>query len=174
MNKVVLYISMSLDGYIAKPNDDLSFLSIVEQEGEDYGFQDFILNVDTVIIGRKTYDWIMNVVDEFPYKDKTTYVVTKTKRPSIGNIHFYTQDLPSLVKKLKSESERYIYCDGGSQIVNELLKNDLLDEIIISVIPILVGNGTKLFNDNRPEKMLKLTNVTSYKTGLVQLHYKIE
>ncbi|GIM58346.1 dihydrofolate reductase family protein [Capnocytophaga canimorsus] len=172
MSKVILYISMSLDGYIAKPNDDLSFLSIVEKEGEDYGFERFISTVDTLIIGRKTYDWVVNAVGEFPHKEKTVYVLTKTERPSAGNIHFYTGDISLLIGKLKKESRQNIYCDGGAQIVNELLKGDLLDELIISVIPILVGNGTKLFNDNRPEQPLKLISVTPYDTGLVQLHYK--
>ena len=60
--KVILYIACSLDGYIAQPNDDLSFLSIVEKEGEDYGYADFIKKVDTVVLGRKTYDWIMKHV----------------------------------------------------------------------------------------------------------------
>jgi dihydrofolate reductase len=76
------------------------------------------------------------------------------------------------VKKLKSEKEKNIFCDGGAEIVNELLKNDLLDEILISVIPILVGNGTRLFKDGRPEQKLKLVNVKTFDTGLTQLHYK--
>ncbi|MEI7504924.1 MAG: dihydrofolate reductase, partial [Paludibacter sp.] len=70
--KVILYIAMSLDGYIAKPNDDLSFLSMVQQEGEDYGYTDFVNTVDTVIMGRKTYDWVMTQVPEFPHNDKAT------------------------------------------------------------------------------------------------------
>ncbi|HQS34097.1 MAG TPA: dihydrofolate reductase, partial [Sediminibacterium sp.] len=70
--KLILYISMSLDGYIAKLNDDLQFLELVEKEGEDYGYENFISTVDTIIIGRKTFDWIIGQVD-FSYSDKTTY-----------------------------------------------------------------------------------------------------
>ena len=65
-----------------------------------------------------------------------------------------------------------IYCDGGAEIVNELLKDNLIDEFIISVIPILVGNGTKLFKDNRPEQKLELVSVKSFDKGLTQLHFK--
>ncbi|SFF59079.1 dihydrofolate reductase family protein, partial [Thermoflexibacter ruber] len=81
-------------------------------------------------------------------------------------------DLTELVRKLKGENGKNVFCDGGAEIVNELLKNDLLDEIIISVIPILVGNGIRLFKDNRPEQKLKLVNVKTFDTGLTQLHYK--
>lgn len=60
--KLILYIACSLDGYIAKPNDDLSFLSMVDRTGEDYGYDDFVKTVDTVIVGRKTYDWVINQI----------------------------------------------------------------------------------------------------------------
>lgn len=170
--QIILYIAMSLDGYIAKPNDDLSFLSIVQKEGEDYGYIDFVSTVDTVILGRKTYDWVMKEVGEFPHADKNAYIITRTSRPTIGKTTFYSGDLTELVRKLKGEKGKNVFCDGGAEIVNELLKNDLLDEIIISVIPILVGNGTRLFKDNRPEKKLKLVNVKTFDTGLTQLHYK--
>lgn len=171
--QIILYIAMSLDGYIAQPNDDLSFLSTVAKEGEDYGYTDFISSVDTVIVGRKTYEWVMNQVGEFPHADKNAYVITRTARPAIGKTVFYTSDLTELVNKLKAENGKNIYCDGGAEVVNELLKKDLLDEIIISVIPILVGNGTRLFKDSRPEQKLKLVNVKTFDTGLTQLHYKL-
>lgn len=170
--KLILYIAMSLDGYIAKPGDDLSFLSVVEKEGEDYGYADFVSTIDTVIMGRKTYDWVMKQVPEFPHADKTTYIITKTPKLCIGNIHFYSGVLTELISKLKSESGKNIFCDGGAEVVNELLKNDLLDELIISVIPILVGNGIRLFKDNRPEQELKLIRTKTFDTGLTQLHYK--
>ncbi|HRZ98399.1 MAG TPA: dihydrofolate reductase family protein [Paludibacter sp.] len=170
--KVILYIAMSLDGYIAKLNDDLSFLSIVEQEGQDYGYDEFIKTVDTVIVGRKTYEKVLSMGVEFPYADKDAYIITRTPRPNNGSIKFYTGDLKTLVNKLKSENGKNIFCDGGAEIVNEMLRNDLIDEYIISVIPILVGNGTKLFNDGRPEQKLELLSTKQFDKGLTQLHYK--
>ena len=170
--KVILYIATSLDGYIAKPNDDLNFLSIVQQEGEDYGYADFIKSVDTVILGRKTYDWVMTQVSEFPHADKNTFVITRTPKPSIGKTNFYTGKLNELINRLKAESGENIFIDGGAEIVNELLKENLIDEFIISVIPILVGNGTKLFKDGRPEQTLELLSTKQFKKGLTQLHYK--
>jgi len=172
--QVMLFIAMSLDGYIAKPNDDLSFLSIVEKEGEDYGYAEFTANIDTLIVGRKTYDYVLREIGATHYDNgqRDLYVITRTERPSVGRTKFYTGSLTELVKRLKSEIGKNIYCDGGAEVINELLKNDLIDEMIISIIPILVGNGTRLFKGGRPEQKLKLVNVKTFDTGLTQLHYK--
>ena len=169
--KVIVYIAESLDGYIAKPNDDLSFLSIVEQVGEDYGYHDFISNIDTGIMGRKTYDWVMTQVATFPHAGKETYVITKTARPSIGSIRFYTGKLKALVLQLKNRKGKNIFVDGGASIVNELLKETLIDEFYISIIPVLLGGGVRLFNDGRPEQRLKLVSVKQFEKGLAQIHY---
>jgi dihydrofolate reductase len=170
--KVVLYIATSLDGYIAKPNDDLGFLSVVEQEGQDYGYADFVKTVDAVIVGRKTYDKVISMGFDFPHADKDAYIITRSPRPAIGSVKFYSGDLKTLVDKLKSEEGKNIFCDGGAEIVNELLKQDLIDEFVISVIPILVGDGIKLFKDERPEQQLQLVSVKQFDKGLAQLHYK--
>lgn len=166
-----LFIAMSLDGYIAQHNDDLSFLSLVEKAGEDYGYADFIANIDTVLIGRKTYDWVMQHTDVFPHADKTTYVITRTAKPRTENTIFYTDSLLKLVHDLKSKPGMDIYCDGGAELVNELLKHKLLDDIIISIIPVLLGNGLSLFKEGRPEQHLRLHAVKTFDTGLTQLHY---
>ena len=169
--KVILYIAMSLDGYIAKPNDDLSFLSIVEKVGENYGYSELLSQVDTIILGRKTYDWVMQV-GELPYKDKNVYIITRAFRPNKGKIVFYSGNLTELIHNLKIQNQKNILCEGGAEIVNELLRKDLIDERIISIIPILVGKGIRLFDENRPEQKLKLISVKTFESGLIQLHYK--
>lgn len=172
--KVILYIATSLDGYIAGPNDNLDFLSIVSKDGEDYGYSEFNSSVDVVIVGRRTYDWVMEQVKEFPHADKISYIVTRTARPANGKINFYTRSLKELIAKLKSETGKNIFVDGGSEVVNELLRDKLIDEFIISVIPVLVGNGKKLFNDGRPQQALELISTKQFDTGLTQLHYTID
>ena len=162
---------MSVDGYIAKPNDDLSFLSIVEKEGEDYGYNDFIKEIDTVIMGRKTYDWVMNQVSEFPHADKETYIITRTLKPSVNKINFYTDNIKELILKLKNTEGKNIFIDGGAEIVNLLLKDNLIDEYIISIIPVMLGDGKRLFNKGFEEKNLKLISSKQYEKGLLQLHY---
>jgi len=174
MRKLSLFIATSLDGYIAKPNDDLSFLKIVEKEGEDYGYAEFTANIDTLIIGRKTYDWVLREVGNSHYDngERDVYVITRTEKPSVGRTTFYTGSLTELVRQLKNKNGKNIYCDGGAEIVNELMKNKLIDELTISVIPILLGNGTRLFKDGRPEQKLKLVTTKTFDTGLTQLYYK--
>ena len=111
---------------------------------------------------------------DFPHADKDAYIITRTPRPNIGSIKFYNGYLKSLVERLNSEIGKNIFCDGGAEIVNELLKSNLIDEFIISVIPILVGNVTKIFKVGRPEQKLEFVSVKSFDKGLTQLHYKRE
>jgi|SRR5690606_1813973 dihydrofolate reductase len=174
MRKLSLFIATSLDGYIAKPDDDLSFLSIVEKEGEDYGYAQFNKSIDTIIVGRKTYDYVLKEIGPSHYDngERDVYVITRTEKPDTGKTIFYTESLSQLVKQLKVKDGKNIYCDGGAEVINELLRNDLIDELIISIIPILVGNGIRLFNDGRPEQELELVNSKAFDTGLVQLFYK--
>ena len=174
MRKISLFIAISLDGYIAKPNNDLSFLKIVEKEGEDYGYAKFISAIEILIVGRKTYDYVLKEIGSSHYDngERDIYVITRTPKPNKGRVTFYTGDIAELVKKLKSENGKDIYCDGGAEVINELLKLDLIDEYIISIIPILLGNGTRLFKDGRPEQLLELISSKSFDTGLMQLHYK--
>jgi dihydrofolate reductase len=171
--KVILYIASSLDGYIAKPNDDLSFLSRVQREGQDYGYAEFIKNVDTVILGRKTYDWVMKQVKEFPHAHLDSYIITRTPRQDIGKIKFYTGNLQELVLRLKQEMGKNIFIDGGAEIVNELLKEKLIDQIYLSIIPILLGDGVRLFKEGLPEQNLRLINSKQFETGLIQLQYDL-
>jgi dihydrofolate reductase len=175
MRKLSVFIATSLDGFIAKPDDDLSFLKMVEKEGEDYGYAEFTANIDTIILGRKTYEYVLKEIGVSHYDNgqRDVYVITRTKKPGVGRTTFYSGDLTELVQRLKSENGKTIYCDGGAEIINELLKNNLIDEFIIAVIPILLGNGTRLFKDNRPEQQLELASAKSFDTGLVQLHYKL-
>ena len=138
MRKISLFIATSLDGYIAKPNDDLRE------------------------IGPSHYD----------NGQRDVYVITRTERPQAGRTIFHTGNISELVKRLKSEKGKNIYCDGGAEVIDELLKQDLIDEFIISVIPVLLGDGTRLFKDGRPEQILELISVKAFETGLTQLHYK--
>ncbi|MBC5992887.1 dihydrofolate reductase family protein [Pontibacter cellulosilyticus] len=170
--KLVIYIATSLDGYIARQDDDLSWLSIVETKGEDYGYQKFIATVDTIILGRRTYDKVLSMGVENPYGDKECYVITRTPQEPAGKIRFYSGDLTELVTKLKAEEGGTIFCDGGAQVISALRQHNLIDEYTISIIPILLGDGIRLSQDGLPEQQLQLVRSESYKSALVQLHYK--
>ena len=104
--KLILYIACSLDGYIAKSDNDLSFLKKVQMENEDYGYNEFVSTTDTIIIGRKTIDWVINQGFSYPHKDKKVYIITRTQKPDQGNITFYTDDIKELVTGLKKIKEK--------------------------------------------------------------------
>lgn len=169
--KIICYIASSLDGFIAKPNDDLSFLQMVEKPGEDYGYTSFVAGIDTVILGRKTYDWVMKQVPEFPHADKETFVITRQPQPAIGKTTFYSGNLAALIASLQADPGKDIFIDGGSELIHSLLQLKLIDEFIISVIPVILGAGTRLFREGFPEQALTLVSVKPFEKGLVQLHY---
>ena len=127
---------------------------------------------DTVILGRKTYDWVLNQGFDFPHKNRKTYVITRQSRSADGNIVFYDGNLNVLISELKAHDGKNIFCDGGAEIVNLLLKDKLFDEMIISIVPILLGAGTRLFAADVPEQEWSLVGSKSFSSGLVQLHYR--
>lgn len=171
--KLVVYIAMGLDGYIAAEDDNLDFLSSVDSAGEDFGYSEFIQSVDTLIWGRRTYDKLLSFKLEFPHKDKEVYVISRSRSGRDEHVEFRS-DLVQLVNELKSGDGKDIYCDGGGEIVSELLRHKLIDRLIISVIPHLVGRGIRLFNEDRPEQALHLKRSVSYPTGLVQVWYDVK
>ncbi|RNI28687.1 dihydrofolate reductase family protein [Rufibacter latericius] len=172
MRQVVLYIAMSLDGYIAKEDDNIDFLSQVERPGEDYGYAAFQQTVDTLIWGRRTYDKVLSMnMPEFMHKDKKCYVLSRSRTGHDENVEFYGGDLKDLVSTLKQQPGKNIYCDGGGEVVAALLNEHLIDKMIVSVIPHLLGSGIRLFKDGRPEEQITLTNSITYPSGLVQLWY---
>lgn len=170
--KVVLYIAQSLDGYIARADGDIGWLSAVEREGEDYGYSEFIESVDTVIMGRKTYEKVLSFGIKFPHRDKKCYVLSRTKRESDGNIQFYSGDAGELIRSIRNGEGKDIFIDGGSEVVREFLSEDLVDEYVISIVPILIGSGIRLFKETGREIMLRLTSSRAYESGLVQLKYE--
>ncbi len=170
--KVVVFIAMSVDGYIAKPNGDIGFLSVVELNGEDYGYSDFMKTIDTVIIGRKTYDQVMEMGYDYPYQDKEVYILSRSERPEVGLPKYFKGSLKGLVDELKANPGKNIFCDGGADVINALLQENLIDEFVISVIPVILGEGIPLFKDGRPENQLKLIQSKQFVKGLVQLHYE--
>lgn len=169
---VVLYIACSIDGYIAGPNGELDFLSQVEKQGEDYGYQEFVNSVDTVIMGRKTYDKVLSFGIPFPHADKTCYIVTRSAKPSKDSVHFYTGNLKTLVTDLKSKEGKTIFIDGGAELVALLLEENLVDDIIVSIIPSILGDGIRLFKTQNTASSWELVSAKTFDTGLVQLHYR--
>lgn len=169
MRKVILYSASSADGYIAGENDDLSWLFT---EG-DYGYSEFYESIDTTLIGGNTYRIILGFGD-FPYKEKENYVFSKAFAGKKDKyVEFIPEDIPEFVRGLKKKDGRDIWLVGGGQINTLLLEHGLIDEIILSVHPAILGGGKLLFPGYNNTSDMKLISSIDYGSGLVQLHYKI-
>ncbi|MCZ7356521.1 MAG: dihydrofolate reductase family protein [Candidatus Methanoperedens sp.] len=166
-NKIILYIAISLDGFIAKEDGSLDWLTRYENSGEDYGFKELYNRIGTVLVGGTTYRQI-----EDAYKGKEAYVFTrKEPKQKADNIHFVSGDVKEVLNNLKLGYNKNIWLVGGAALANQFLSADLIDEYIITIIPKLLGKGISLFQGRNPESNLELLNVKSYDSGLVQLHY---
>ena len=173
MNKTTLYIAASIDGYIATKDDGLDWLSIVEVGEEDYGYNNFYKDIDAVVMGRKTYDFVVEQFDDWPYKDKQCYVFTSQKTTTnIDGVNLLNEDAKTAFDKIISDGNKNIWLVGGGILNTEFLNNNLIDEIILSIIPIVLGEGIPLF-PNAAQQELNLIDSKTYPSGLVQLTYTI-
>ena len=169
--KIVCYIATSLDGYIATKEDSLDWLFKTEGEG-DAGYAEFMNTIDTVVMGRRTYDWVMEAENgEFPYQGLASYVFTTAAAESELFVKFTDQNISSFVEDLKAKSGKDIWVIGGSNLLNGFVKENLIDEWIISIAPVLIGKGIPLFQEFDFEIPLKLKSVKAY-GQFAQLHYE--
>ncbi len=168
--KVILYIAMSLDGYIAKEDGSVDWLENAGN-GVEGSYLEFYNTIDTIIMGRKTYDQILTF-GEWGYKGKNTYVLTAdtSKNTDNPNIEFVDTDVEALTIRLKQESGSNIWLLGGAEIINAFLERRLIDEYRITVIPVIIGAGIPLFTADT-EEHLDFKEVIEY-DGIVELKYE--
>ncbi|OIJ21678.1 hypothetical protein BKP45_02860 [Anaerobacillus alkalidiazotrophicus] len=175
MNKkrsLVLFIATSLDGYIATKNESLDWLFNVEGEG-DNGYSEFYDTVDTILMGKKTYDWIMkHKASEFPYKNKGCYVFTRSIMDDTEDVRFINEDIVSFTNKIKNKEGKNIWIVGGGDLLQSFVKEKLVDEIILTVAPTVLGNGIPLFKQGDYQLELSLEGTRSF-NQFVELHYKV-
>ena len=172
--QVKLFIAMSLDGFIAGKDDDISWLSMVEKEGKDYGYAQFMETIDTYIIGRKTYDVIRQMSGGvLPQASQyQCYVITRQQKEPEDGVVFYRGDIGELITSIRMKKGKDIYCDGGGEVIKLLLERNLIDECIISIIPVILGDGKRLFTGGTPKLLLEAEKPLYFDSGLVQLKYK--
>jgi dihydrofolate reductase len=171
--KLVLYIATSLDGYIATEDDSLEWLFKTEGEG-DNGYSEFYNTVDTILIGRRTYDWIIEEEKgNFPYKNKECYVFSKSESGKNENVEFINQDVVEFTNKIKRLDGGNIWLVGGGTLLHSFIKERLVDELIITIAPTLIGHGIALFKKNNFELELKLKNIRKF-NQFVELHYEVK
>lgn len=173
MKEVVLYIAMSLDGYIADKNGGVGWLCGDGSDTKNDGsYLDFVQTIDAVILGYKTYHQIITELSPaaWVYANKKSYVITHNKLESSNEIIFTDKNLVDLTTEIKSENEKDIWICGGAAIANQLIDLDLIDRFCISVIPTILGDGIRLFDTRKKAIELKLISTQSY-NGITDLVY---
>lgn len=168
-----VFIAMSLDGYIATKDNGLDWLHIVDREGEDYGYADFTKTIDVILMGRHTYD-VVAKFDKWFYEGKQVAVYTRSPitKPMADEFQV-SGSMQEVFTRLGAEGAKRIYVDGG-QTIRTALTACLIREMTISIIPVILGRGIRLF-DEMPElqEMIKLEagSVKKFEKGLIQLKY---
>lgn len=173
MRKISLFIAMSLDGYIADREGGVAWLEGQGDDDENFdSYAAFIKDIDTAVMGWRTYHQIATELapDEWPYEDLTTYVITHNRMDSSEKIRFTDAGPAALVKKLRTENGKGIWICGGASIVQQLVAEDLIDCYFITIIPVLLGCGIRLFEHGTDKIKLRLLETRSY-NGMTDLVY---
>jgi dihydrofolate reductase len=176
--KVTIHMVSSLDGIIAKKDNSVSWFETSSKYekgvvGEDPA--EFLKTIDCYVMGSRTYEHALELSRSYgwAYGDKPTIVVTSRTLPvERHNIQFYAGDLNKLVNEVLKPNYRNVWLVGGAMLAGDFMRLKLADEIRLSVIPIVLGDGTPFFN-HTGERSLNLKDVTAYKNGMVELWYAI-
>ena len=174
-----MYIATSIDGYIARNDGSIDWLDEANglvPEGEDCGFKVFMDSVDTLVMGRKTFEQVMSF-GQWPY-GKTPVVVLShdpVEIPShLSDTVYCSSESPrALLDRLSAEGAKHVYVDGGNTVQGFLVKS-LIDEITITRIPIAIGDGIPLFDPAGEDVKLNHLHTTAYDFGFVQTTYRVE
>jgi dihydrofolate reductase len=167
--KIILYIASSLDGFIARENGEIDWL--FDASEMDYGYNDFIQSVDTVLMGRKTYDQVLTF-GEYPYKDKKSYVFTTQQKENDSNAEFVSTDISIFIEEIKKHDGQDLWLVGGAELTKYFLKNKLIDELILFIQPTLIGSGIPLFQGVQEDQQLSLKSHKTYENGMVEFRYE--
>lgn len=174
--RIKLYIACSLDGYIAREDCSIDWLTEYENSPEtDYGYSEFYASIGTVLMGRKTYEQVLSFED-WPYGEKKTYVFTKqagSLRCENG-VEFVSGDFGEFVRQLKENTGKDIWLVGGSQLIEVFLEEELVQDLTVFVVPIILGSGIPLFDLIGKEVRLRTGRVEKYENGLVRLEYEVK
>ena len=171
--KTIIYSAMSIDGFISTPEGGVEWLDDFDPPAnEDYGYTEFYHSLDTTIMGRKTYEKVLSFDVPWPYPDTINYVCTKSNQWIDNDQVIFKNDPVQLVRKLKNSSGKNIWIVGGGGLNTILLENDLVDEMMLSIIPVVLGNGIKIFNDIDSINKFNLIKSESFSNGVISLFYQ--
>lgn len=169
--KIIVNIAASADGYIARPNHDIEWLTSRPAPKGFYGMETFMQSSDTKVLGRKTYDWSVRMGAKFDRH----YVFSRQPPPASvqAGVEFVTGSINAFAKRLKQEKGKNIWMVGGGDIIASFLDAGAIDEFIISIVPILIGEGIPLIAPRHRNVPLHLHSVKPFPDGVVQVHYGV-
>lgn len=167
-----IFIGTSLDGFIARPDGSFDFLPT--DSNESHGYEEFIASVDTVVIGRKTYETVV-AFDSWPYGDKRVVVLSSSAldlSQAKGAIEQMSGEPADIVARLEATGSRHLYVDGGITI-QRFLRAGLIQRLIVTRVPVLIGEGIPLFGRVERDMPLRHVATRTFASGLVQSEYEI-
>lgn len=173
--KCSVFIAMSLDGYIARPDGSIDWLTDVVEDGEDYGYQQFYSSVDCLVIGRKTYEMALSLA-RWPYSGRKVVVLSSNRTSSENRTGTDVLMMSSTPEKVLEELEtmgfKHAYIDGGKTI-QSFLRAGLINEMTVTIIPVLLGDGIRLFGAVDADIQLQHIDTRSFLNGFIRARYKV-
>jgi dihydrofolate reductase len=178
--KIIVYIATSADGYIARPDGDVEWLNRLPQT-VDYGMGKFYSTIDTILFGRKTYDWALAYQKKSGSKESifdknvANYIFSRKppkKKPAPG-VEFVSGPVKAFARRLRSKPGKHIWMMGGGELIASFLDAGEIDEFDIHVIPVFIGKGIPLIAPRHRDIPLRLLSTRKYPDGVVRLYYKV-
>ena len=170
--KVIVHIGTSADGYIARPDGDLEWLTSRPKPAGFYGMGAFMRSVDTKLLGRKTYEWSLRLGAKF---DSRTIVFSRHAPPSDApsGVEFTNGAIGPFVSRLREQPGKDIWLMGGGELIASFLDEQAIDEFVVGVAPVFIGDGIPLLARRHRHVPLDLQSVERFEDGVVQLHYRV-
>ena len=176
--KVIAYLAASADGYIARPDGDVEWLNRRPHK-YDYGMKKFYSSIDTILLGRKTYDWAVNYFKKLgkppQFDSNVPHIVfsrTRRRNPPAG-VEFVKTPVKTFMRKMRATPGRHIWMMGGGALIASFLDAGEIDEFDIHVIPTFIGKGIPMVAPRHRDIELKLLEAKTYPDGTVRLRYAV-
>jgi dihydrofolate reductase len=169
--RVSVYIAHSVDGYIADRDGSLDWLfTRAAIEGEDYGYDDLMASVDGLAMGRGAWDFIADE-PSLPFGERKVYVFTHREAAPRAGVQFWSRTPVEAVAEWRAAGLTRVYVDGG-RLISDFLAAGLVDDLTLTVVPVLLGSGSRLFHEIPVLTSLALESSQAYSNGVVQLRYR--
>jgi dihydrofolate reductase len=172
--KVIVHIGTSADGYIARPDGDLEWLTSRPAPEGFYGMNAFMRSIDTKVLGRKTYEMSLRMGAKFDSKDRSIVFSRHAPPPDApSGVEFVSEAIGPFVSRLRAQPGKDIWLMGGGEIIASFLDERAIDEFVISVVPVFIGDGIPLIARRHRHVPLELLFTERFEDGLVQSRYRV-